>query len=152
MPTSQTEPYELRRCEGRTECARCPERRPDLYANERAVKFSPGTVLIYNLGTWHRGTCVNEGEVRYSQGIGLRRADAEWVQYSNICARLRSTPGFDLDGFVAGLTPDQRCLIGFPHTGHRKWREPGALADVAARYGAGFDPAPYAQGSIAARM
>jgi len=144
VPTSQREPYELRRCEGRTECARCPERRPDLYATERAVKFVPGTVLMYNLGTWHRGTVVKAGEVRMAHHIGLRRADAEWVQYSSIASALRSASNFDLDRYIAEqLNPTQRCLLGFPHEGHEKWRQAGALDDVAARYGAMFDPSPY---------
>ena len=44
--------------------------RPDLYARERAVRFTPGTVLMYALGTWHRGMPVWEGQARYHHHIG----------------------------------------------------------------------------------
>ena len=80
--------------------------------------------------------------------IGLKRADADWVQYASIASALRPNPNFDLDRYVAGLNPLQRCLLGFPHERHQIWRQPGILEDTAARYGSEFDPSPY----LAARM
>jgi hypothetical protein len=35
-----------------------------MYANERCAKYHKGTVLMYQLGCWHRGTPVNYGYVR----------------------------------------------------------------------------------------
>lgn len=35
-----------------------------LYEAERLVRYRPGTALLYQLGTWHRGTPVNSGCVR----------------------------------------------------------------------------------------
>jgi hypothetical protein len=38
--------------------------REAMYANERCAKYHKGTVLMYQLGCWHRGTPVNYGYVR----------------------------------------------------------------------------------------
>ncbi len=54
------------------------EDRQAMYANERCAKYHKGTVLMYQLGCWHRGTPVNYGYVRcgavYSgaRGFALR--------------------------------------------------------------------------------
>ena len=117
--------------------------RPDLYARERAVRFTPGTVLMYALGTWHRGMPVWEGQARYHHHIGLRWADAEWVQYAPIAAQLRSNADLDLDRYLATLSPAQRCLLGFPSPASPKWQEQGLLEDCVERYGEGFEAAPY---------
>ena len=126
--------------------------RADLYARERAVRFTPGTVLMYALGTWHRGMPVWEGQARYHHHIGLRRADAEWVQYAPIAAQLRSNAELDLDRYLATLSPARRCLLGFPSPASPKWQEEGLLEACAARYGEGFEAAPYRRAAERPRM
>ena len=44
---------------------------------ERAVRFRPGTALLYRMDVWHRGTPVLEGATRYTHHIGIRHADAQ---------------------------------------------------------------------------
>ena len=53
-----------------------------LYERERSVRFRVGTVALYQLGTWHRGTPVRtEPEAqRVVQTIVFRSVEAEWIQ------------------------------------------------------------------------
>lgn len=52
---------------------------PQLYDNERQVGYSKGSILLYQLGTWHRGTPVQLGGLRRSGHFCFRTASAEWV-------------------------------------------------------------------------
>ena len=35
--------------------------RQELYEREEQVEFKPGTMLLYRLDAWHRGTTLNDG-------------------------------------------------------------------------------------------
>ena len=38
---------------------RTRKQRPDIYADEKAVRYRPGTALLYRMDVWHRGTPVS---------------------------------------------------------------------------------------------
>ena len=50
-----------------------------LYDNELQVGYSKGSILLYQLGTWHRGTPVQLGGMRRSGHFCFRTAEADWV-------------------------------------------------------------------------
>lgn len=52
--------------------------------------------------------------------------------------------GFDVGEFLGGLSPDQRCVLGFPAVGDPYWCEE-TLAGVAEKYGGALDVGPYAK-------
>ena len=87
--------------------------RPDLYQDEQAVAYRPGTALLYRMDVWHRGTPVLPGATRYTHHLGIRRADATWIQFEQTWAR-------DFAGsqvmkeFVAEMSSSQRNVLGFP--------------------------------------
>ena len=51
--------------------------------------------------------------------------------------------GFDVGGFLGQLTPEQRCVIGFPAVGDPYWCKE-TLAGVQERYSGAVDLRPYA--------
>lgn len=126
-----------------------------LYAAERVAKYSPGTVLLYIGSLWHRGTPVLPGKLRRKQHLSFRTAAATWcggqaevgeptatslAALSTLTADTE-TP-FDTGTFLAGLSLDQRAVLGFPGVGAWYWSLPGALEATAERYSE-IDLAPY---------
>ena len=86
-------------------------------------------------------------------GLVFRRADAEWVQHHDAWGgrpdRLAAIEGGALGstaggvGFLARLTPTQRCVLGWPAPGAEYWTA-ATIEAVAARY-PGLDTEPYTQ-------
>ena len=62
-----------------------------LAQGERAVRFRPGTALLYRMDVWHRGTPVLEGATRYTHHIGIRHADAMCAAAANVVGRFLLT-------------------------------------------------------------
>ena len=107
----------------------------DLYAKERLVKYGVGTALLYRHDTWHRGSTTVSGACRINHSFVWRRADALWVQYGG--------PWYGCShNFLAEITPQQRCVLGWPAPGHEYWRNPATVEAVGRRY-TGMDMAPY---------
>ena len=52
--------------------------------------------------------------------------------------------GFDVGAFLGELSPEQRCVIGFPALGDPYWCKE-TLAGVSERYGGAVDVRPYAE-------
>ena len=50
-----------------------------MYDIERVPRYQSGTVLLYQLGCWHRGTPVNHGCVRRKHHFSFRNVDSEWI-------------------------------------------------------------------------
>jgi len=117
--------------------------RQQCYDREVQPTFKPGDVLFYRLDTWHRGTPVNDGQVRHVHNLVWKRKDAEGIQQWN--------PGFTqhmyggtLEKFISGLEPGQLETLGFPDRRSRKWKSEDFCAAVQKRYAdAGFDLASY---------
>lgn len=112
---------------------------PDLYCHEVPVTAPAGSVLIYSMNTWHRGTAMTATEgARFSHHTGFRRQDAPWCgQFTFVGQGGRP----EMDAFLVNANPRQRALVGFPSAGDPYWT-PYTLAGVAARYPT-MDLSPY---------
>ena len=112
---------------------------PELYRDELAVQFRPGTCLLYRIDTWHRGTPVFPGCTRYTHHISMRRSDATWMQ-SDSWLRDRWGDRY-LTGLIGSMSAGQRSVLGFPPPYHPYWTEK-SIAAAAERY-EGFDNSEY---------
>jgi len=120
-------------------CVRTRDRFPLLYEKEVAVTARAGSVLLYSMSTFHRGSAFRAAVgARFTFHVVFRAKDSHWMGFS---AWARSGPEPALERFLERATPRQRELLGFPPPGHPYWNEE-TLAGVAARY-PGMDMTPY---------
>ena len=54
-------------------------REENLYAREVVAQYQFGSVLFYRHDTWHRGTPVNEGSLRFVHNLTFKKAASEWI-------------------------------------------------------------------------
>ncbi|WP_028927056.1 hypothetical protein [Pseudonocardia acaciae] len=112
---------------------------PELYDGEVSAAGPAGTVVAFELGTFHRGTAVTRpGGARYTMHLSYRNAEAEWGHRHAWAARSHERAW---RRFVERAAPDQLALFGFPLPGHPYWT-PETLAGVALRY-PGLDLSPW---------
>lgn len=110
-----------------------------LYSHEVSAAGPAGTVVAFEVGTYHRGTGMTRpGGARYSLHLGYRRASAEWGQRYAWADRSHDPSWYR---FVERATPAQLELFGFPPPGHPFWT-PETLTGLAARY-PGLDVSPW---------
>ncbi len=115
------------------------DRFPVLYEQEVRVTARAGSVLLYSMSTFHRGSAFQAAAgARFSFHVVFRAKDSHWMGFS-AWARSGGEPA--LQRFLERATPRQRELLGFPPPGHPYWNEE-TLAGVAARYPA-MDMTPY---------
>jgi ectoine hydroxylase-related dioxygenase (phytanoyl-CoA dioxygenase family) len=115
------------------------ESAPDLYAHERPVAVSAGSILLYNMRTFHRGSAFRAADgIRVSHHVAYQRANCTWTS--------RNVPVLETAARVAALIPSlaprQRTVLGFPAPGHPYWT-PETIAAVERRY-PGIDLSAYA--------
>jgi hypothetical protein len=113
-----------------------------LYAREAAVRYQPGSVLLYRHDTWHRGTPITPGALRIVINLTFRLAASEWIStlhegWSWAMYRREQT----MERLITEASVDQRCVLGFPAPGSAYWTH-ATLAAVEARY-PGIDLDPY---------
>lgn len=102
-----------------------------LYEREVSAAGPAGTVVAFEMGTFHRGTGMTRpGGARYTMHLNFRRADAEWAQ-RHAWAQCSHEPAWYR--FVDRATSGQLELFGFPPPGHRFWTA-DTLAGMALRY------------------
>lgn len=102
-----------------------------LYDAEVSGAGSAGTVIAFELGTFHRGTQLTAPRgVRYSMQICFRPADVQWGQRAAWATR-SFTP--EWGAFVSRATPRQLQALGFPPPGHPYWTSE-TLAGMGLRY------------------
>ena len=117
--------------------------RQSCYARELRPKFSKGDVLMYRLNTWHRGTPVLPGQVRYTLNLVFKRADNEDIQVWNRGFTQKMYSG-RLERFIGSLEPEQLETLGFPARDSAKWRCTKFCEAIRVRYGwTGFDLQTY---------
>lgn len=115
---------------------------PELYEREIPVVVPAGSVLIYSMNTFHRGSALKASEgLRFAQNIGFKRRDMTW------CGQVT----FQHDGgspemnhFLENATPREREFVGFPPVGDPYW-DKRMIANVGSRY-PGMDLSPYEEG------
>jgi ectoine hydroxylase-related dioxygenase (phytanoyl-CoA dioxygenase family) len=112
---------------------------PELYAAEIPALMPAGSVLIYSMRTFHRGSRMMAAEgARFSQFIGYHTAGHDWLGSSSFQG---SGDNPSMDGLLVRSTPRERELLGFPAAHDRYWTAE-TLAGVRARY-PDMDMTPY---------
>ncbi|MFI0479372.1 phytanoyl-CoA dioxygenase family protein [Actinomadura sp. 9N215] len=105
--------------------------RPELYEHEVSAAGPAGTVVAFQLGTFHRGTALNRpGGARFTMHVNYRHAEAEWTHRQGWADRSHDPAWYH---FVERASPQQLQLFGFPPPGHPYWTA-DTLAGVALRY------------------
>ena len=121
------------------------EIRSQCYSREIVPTFRIGDVLMYRLNTWHRGTPVLPGKVRYTHNLLFKRADNTDIQIWNR-GMAQSMYRGDLERFIGELKPQQLETLGFPPRDSDKWRSSKFCRGIRQRYSwAGFDMEKYCQ-------
>jgi hypothetical protein len=112
---------------------------PELYELETPATVPAGSILIYSMRTYHRGSAIRATEgARFSHHMGLRVATYRWLGQSAFQHK-GGTP--EMDRFIQRASPRQRELVGFPPAGHRYWDQE-TLVGIADRY-PDMDMTPY---------
>ncbi|GAA1825146.1 phytanoyl-CoA dioxygenase family protein [Actinomadura chokoriensis] len=113
--------------------------RPELYEREVSAAGPAGTVVAFQLGTFHRGTALTRSDgARYTMHLGFRHAEAEWSDRKGWADRSHDPAWYR---FVEHASPAQLELFGFPPPGHSYWT-PATLDGAALRY-PGLDLSPW---------
>lgn len=113
---------------------------PELYTHEVPIVGPAGSLLIYGMRTFHRGSAFRASlGHRYNQFMVYRAAENLWMGLGRDYAGLGDTG--PMRCFLENATPRQRELIGFPGVGHPYWNDE-TIAGVGARY-PGMDMQPY---------
>ena len=110
----------------------------EIYEQEQPVVCKPGTLLVYDYRTFHRGSRLRGARshrltLSFAYGI-----TAPWHGFVSWPNRAEEPVVRDL---VASLSPRERELLGFPPAGHKYWTEE-TIEGLARRY-PGTDASPY---------
>jgi hypothetical protein len=112
---------------------------PELYEREVPVLARAGTLLLYSMSTWHRGTAFRAREgCRFSMTSVYRHAGFEWMGWR---AWPREALQPAMKAWITHATPRQREVIGFPAPGHPYWT--AETLDGTARRYPKMDMTPY---------
>jgi hypothetical protein len=116
----------------------------DLYRAEHPVLAKAGTIMLYDMQTFHRGSRLLAGQgIRLSFHNVFRGAGLEWMGWRAWC---RAGLTGDLRRFVEQATLEQLTVIGFPKPGHPYWNR-RTLDGVQARY-PGLDMTAYRDAAL----
>ena len=116
-----------------------PEARPEIYDNEVKVVCPAGSLLIYGMRTFHRGTAITgTSHARLGMFVTYAPKACRWM---GIVGWPVSAGKKEFHEWVVGASVSERSLIGFPEPGHEFWTEE-TLDGVAARF-SGIDMTPY---------
>ena len=130
---------EFTRNEPREPRHRSREDHPELYAHEFPVVVPAGSVLIYSMNTFHRGSALRATEgLRYAQNIGFKRVDTPWAGQVTF---QHDGGSAEMNHFLENATPREREFVGFPAVGDPYW-DKDTIANVGSRY-PGMDMSPY---------
>lgn len=104
---------------------------PDLYRRERAVTVPAGSIFLYSMRTFHRGSAFTATRgLRHSIHIAYQRRSMTWGGWRNF---IREGHRPALGRLVTRLTSDQRTMLGFPPPGDPYWTAE-SIAAVQDRY------------------
>ena len=120
--------------------------RTDLYEREIIPSYDVGECLWYRHDTWHRGTPVKKGKIRYVVNMAWKKNDSCWLNWNSGFAK-QMYYGW-LETFIASLNAYQLYSIGFPHPNDPYWCKE-TINGTQARYAVyGFDIYKYLSSSI----
>jgi ectoine hydroxylase-related dioxygenase (phytanoyl-CoA dioxygenase family) len=112
---------------------------PALYSAEQPATMPAGSVLIYDMRTFHRGSAMRATEgARFSQFVGFHTLGPGWLGSTSFQGA-GGTPA--MNHFLTHASPRERQLVGFPAPADPYWN-PETRMGVAARY-PGMDMSPY---------
>ncbi len=104
---------------------------PELYELERAVTVPAGSIFLYSMRTFHRGSALVATEgLRHSIHIAYQRRSMTWGGWRDYVRQGHLRPRAEL---VTRLSTDQRTMLGFPPPGDPYWTV-ASLDAVQARY------------------
>jgi hypothetical protein len=111
---------------------------PELYASEQFVTVPAGSMLVYTMRTFHRGTRIKRRSARIVHFVDFCVADRPWM---GIIGWSRFADSAAWTSFISTATPDDLAPFGVPRPGDPYW-DAEALEGVGRRY-PGFDLSPY---------
>jgi ectoine hydroxylase-related dioxygenase (phytanoyl-CoA dioxygenase family) len=116
---------------------------PELYEKEVSATVPAGSVVIYSMRTFHRGSSMlaKEGH-RIVQFSGFHTTNAPWLAPIDHSNKKGSS---NMNKFLLHADPRQREVVGFPGVGHEYWEDADALEGTAMRYPT-MDMRPYGGG------
>lgn len=103
--------------------------RQQCYAREIMPVFEPGDVLLYGLNTWHRGTPVLHGQVRYTHNLMWSTPSSDVQQWNR--GFLQKMYYGDFEKFISGLETHQLQTLGSDNS---KWCSGLFVSGIKARY------------------
>ena len=114
------------------------EQRPALYDNEVEVTVPAGSLLIYSMRTFHRGTAFKGMGGRLGMFVTYAPLEARWM---GIVGWSQEAPRKEFRTWMERVSVAERTSLGFPEPGNDYWTEE-TLDGVGARY-PNMDIAPY---------
>tara|TARA_Y100000991_G_C21948637_1_gene338655 strand:- start:497 stop:1429 length:933 start_codon:yes stop_codon:yes gene_type:complete len=94
--------------------------RNKLYDREIITTPKEGDILFYRLDTWHRGTPLLKGKIRYVMNLLFKKKECNWINYWNVGLTKKMYNGF-LEKMFTEMTPEQRSVLGVPKPGDKYW-------------------------------
>jgi hypothetical protein len=116
------------------------EDRPELYEHEVKTIVPAGSLLIYSMRTFHRGTAFTGKGGRLGMFVTYAPAGCPWM---GIVGWSQEGPRPEFRHWMERASVEERTTLGFPEPGNVYWTAE-TLAGVAARY-PGMDMTPYRQ-------
>jgi hypothetical protein len=102
---------------------------PELAEHELAIVGPAGTLVVWGMRTWHRGSAFRaETGHRYAQFFTYHAARHRWMG-----SRFPYWASEPMRRFLIEASPRARELVGFPGVGHEYWTEE-TIVGVASRY------------------
>lgn len=117
---------------------------PEMYEDEIPIAVPAGSLLIYTMRTYHRGSRMDATRgMRASHHATFMRGDVRWGGWRNLPFHAGTAP---VDGLMSRASVQQRALLGVPAPGSPYWTA-RTLAEVEERYPDG-DWTAYRQGAL----
>lgn len=114
------------------------DERPALYDHEVTVTAPAGSLLIYSMRTFHRGTALNREGGRLGMFVSYAPAGCPWM---GIVGWSQEAPRREFGRWMERASVAARTTLGFPPPGDPYWTAE-TLDGVSARY-PGMDMSPY---------
>ncbi|MFF4379143.1 phytanoyl-CoA dioxygenase family protein [Kitasatospora sp. NPDC001547] len=108
-----------------------PDTDPELYESEVAFPGPAGSLLVYAPDVWHRAVDLTApGGARIWMNVSYKTANTDWLGLQSF---VRNGLARQWQEFVAGSTPEELALFGFPLPGHEAY-DKDVLEGMALRY------------------